>query len=171
MLEVRTPQRVWLAGRDRERLDALCAELADVPCELRPITDEVDVERAVRASQVVLCCTSAPTPLFDGDWVGDGACVVAMGSHFPDQRELDGSLVGRSLVVVEDRATALREAGDVVLGIAEGQLAEDDLRTMAELATGRVPRATDRPNVFKTVGMSWQDVVIAEAAAAGAGLD
>ncbi|WP_229117550.1 hypothetical protein [Enemella dayhoffiae] len=71
-----------------------------------------DVERAVRASQVVLCCTSAPTPLFDGDWVGDGACVVAMGSHFPDQRELDGSLVGRSLVVVEDRATALREAGD-----------------------------------------------------------
>ena len=47
----------------------------------------------------------------------------------------------RGTVVVEDAATALREAGDVT------------------------PPA-DRPLVVKTVGMSWEDLVVAEAVVA-----
>ncbi len=49
-----------------------------------------------------MTATSAATPVVDGGWVADGACVVAIGSHEPDRRELDSDLVGRSLVVVED---------------------------------------------------------------------
>jgi ornithine cyclodeaminase len=101
--------------------------------------------------------------------VADGACVVAIGSHEPDRRELDATLMGRSLVVVEDVGTALREAGDVVMALAEGTLGADDLHPLRDLVRGEVTRALDRPNVFKTVGMAWEDLVIAEGVAHGGG--
>jgi ornithine cyclodeaminase/alanine dehydrogenase-like protein (mu-crystallin family) len=48
---------------------------------------------------------------------------VAVGSYQPSVRKLDSQLVGRAVVVVEDVRTALSEAGDVILAIAEGHCA------------------------------------------------
>jgi ornithine cyclodeaminase/alanine dehydrogenase-like protein (mu-crystallin family) len=117
----------------------------------------------LRTADVVVCATSARTPVFDSTLVADGAVVVAVGSHEPDARELDAALLGRATVVVEDVATALREAGDVVLAVAEGSLTTDQLVPMAAFVTGAVTAPADRPLVFKSVGMSWQDLVVAEA--------
>jgi ornithine cyclodeaminase/alanine dehydrogenase-like protein (mu-crystallin family) len=66
-------------------------------------------------------------------------------------------------VVVEDVATALREAGDVCLAIAENALRPADLVPMRDVVTGRTVPDPDRPLVFKSVGMSWEDLVVAEA--------
>jgi ornithine cyclodeaminase len=123
------------------------------------------VAQLVAEAGIVVTATSSATPVLDGSWMSDGACVVAIGSHEPDCRELDSRLLARSVVVVEDLGTAMREAGDVVMAIGEGAIAAADLRPMKELVTGRVTRADDRPNVFKSVGMSWQDLVIAEGVA------
>ena len=117
----------------------------------------------LRSADVVVCATSARTPVLLSTQVRDDAIVVAVGSHEPDARELDAALLGRSTVVVEDVDTALREAGDVVLAIAEGALAASDLLTMADVVVGRAEVPKDRPLVFKSVGMSWQDLVVAEA--------
>jgi ornithine cyclodeaminase/alanine dehydrogenase-like protein (mu-crystallin family) len=126
-----------------------------------------DAYEALRAADVVVCATSARTPPFDSAPLRDDAVMIAVGSHEPDARELDAALLGRATVVVEDVATALREAGDVVLAIAEGALTADDLVPMRDLVTGAVTPSADRPLVFKSVGMSWQDLVVAEAVARG----
>uniref|UniRef100_UPI0028AB6E6C ornithine cyclodeaminase family protein n=1 Tax=Kocuria sp. TaxID=1871328 RepID=UPI0028AB6E6C len=115
----------------------------------------------VRDADVVVCTTSAAEPLFDGALVPDTACVVAMGSHEPQFRELDSTLMGRAQVVVEDRATAMREAGDVIQAVADGSLQEDSLVDLADVVTGTVAPDETRPRVFKCVGMSWQDLVVA----------
>ena len=120
-------------------------------------------DEALRAADVVVCATSARAPVFDSSLLRDDAVVVAVGSHEPDARELDAALLGRGTVVVEDVATALREAGDVVLAIAEGALTADDLVPVRDVVTGAVPPPADRPLVFKSVGMSWQDLVVAAA--------
>ena len=101
--------------------------------------------------------------MFDSALLRDDAVVVAVGSHEPDARELDAPLLGRATVVVESVATALREAGDVVLAIADGSLTPVELVPMRDVVTGAVAVPTDRPMVFKSVGMSWQDLVVAEA--------
>lgn len=129
-------------------------------------------ELALRAADVVVCATSARAPLFDSSLLRDDAVVVAVGSHEPDARELDAALLARAAVVVEDASTALREAGDVVLAIAEGAVSADDLVPMGDVVSGAVRLPTGRPVVFKSVGMSWEDLVVAEAAvraAAGPG--
>lgn len=128
---------------------------------LRAGTPEVD--DAVAAADVVVCATSARTPLFDGALVAPHAVVIAVGSHEPDVRELDAALLARSTVVVEDVATALREAGDVVLARSEGALDAADLVPMRDVVTGVVMLPDDRPVVVKTVGMPWEDLVVAAA--------
>ncbi len=121
------------------------------------------VERALADADVVVCASNARTPLFDSSRLADHAVVIAVGSHEPDARELDGALLARAQVVVEDRATARREAGDIVLAIAEGALDPGALVTMRQLVTGAVAVAADRPLVFKSTGMAWQDLAVARA--------
>ena len=116
---------------------------------------------AVRRAGLIVCATTARTPLFGGTEVADGATVVAVGSHEPDARELDGTLLGRADVIVDHSKTALREAGDVIMAISEGALVAGDLIPMAEVLTGRARLSGDRPVVFKSTGMSWEDLVIA----------
>ena len=116
---------------------------------------------ALRSADVVVCATSARSPVFDSTLLRDDVVVVAVGTHEPDAREIDAALLSRATVVVEDVATALREAGDVVMAIGEGALSRDDLVAMRDVVVGTVPVPTDRPLVFKSVGMSWQDLVVA----------
>src|SRR5262249_15178073 len=111
----------------------------------------------------VVCATTSRTPVFDSHDLREGAVVVAVGSHEPQVRELDGPLMGRASVIVEDLETARREAGDVVLAIAEGELRTEDLIPMGRVVRQDVAIDPGRTVVFKSTGMSWQDIVIAEA--------
>jgi ornithine cyclodeaminase len=120
-------------------------------------------EQALRTADVVVCATSARAPVFDSTQLRDDVVVVAVGSHERDARELDAALLARSTVVVEDRDAALREAGDVVLAVAENALRAEDLVPMRDIVTGKAVVPTDRPLVFKSVGMAWQDLVVATA--------
>lgn len=85
---------------------------------------------ALATADVVVCATSARTPLFSGEVVADGALVIAVGSHGPDARELDSDLFARSTVIVEDLTAALREAGDVIIARDEGALRPETLVPM-----------------------------------------
>ena len=127
-----------------------------------------EVEGALRAADVVVCATTARTPLFDSTLLTDRAVVLAVGSHEPDAAEVDAAWCGRATVVVEDVGTALREAGDVVQAIAAGTLDAAGLVPMRAVATGEVAPG-DAPVLFKGSGMGWQDLVVAEAVLAGSG--
>jgi len=153
---VRSLESVTYLLRDptRSRLDAV--RLGSPPAD-----------QALRSAHVIVCATSARSPVFDSALVRGDAVVIAIGSHEPDARELDAPLLGRATVVVEDIATALREAGDVVLAVTDGTLTQHDLVPMRDVLTGAITLPTDRPLVFKSVGMSWQDLAVAAAVAAG----
>ena len=156
MARIRGLGDVRMVGRTPHKVEAALAGLAE-----RGITAEAGTRADVADADIVVCATSSAEPLFDGSLVRDGACVIAMGSHEIDRRELDSALMGRAQVVVEERGSALRECGDVVLAVEEGALSADDLVGLAPLVRGEVARRTDRPNVFKGSGMSWQDLAVA----------
>lgn len=117
----------------------------------------------VAAADVICCCTTARTPLFDGGRVAEHATVVAIGSHEPDAREVDDQLAARGTVVVESISSALREAGDVILAIESGALDPRHLVALGPLVRGERAPASDRPRLFKSTGMAWEDAVTVNA--------
>jgi ornithine cyclodeaminase/alanine dehydrogenase-like protein (mu-crystallin family) len=125
-----------------------------------------DLDPLLASADVICCCTTATTPLFDGGAVADGAVVIAIGSHQPDARELDAALLQRATVVVESRGSAAREAGDLILAGVDPATAV----TLRELVAGGEVRRGAAPAVFKSTGMSWEDAVVAVAVAERAGL-
>lgn len=123
-----------------------------------------ELDAVLTRADVVVCATPAEEPLFSADAVRSDVVVIAMGSHSPGAREVPGALMARAQVVVEDVETALREAGDVVLAIADGDLSRDDLLLMKDVVRGDAELDPSRPLVFKTVGMPWQDLAVAQVA-------
>ena len=153
---VRPIRRVVIVGRDQTRAQRLVDRLDSAELVARTGTPA-----EVGDADIIVCATTAAAPVFDGRLVPNTAVIVAVGSHEPDRSELDTALMGRSEVVVEDVATALREAGDVIQAIESGTLDRRALINLADIVTGVIRPPADRPRVFKSVGMGWQDLVSA----------
>jgi len=166
MRAIRPLEKVTIAARNVERARALAALVMAEGVDAAAV-DPAGAGDAVADAQLVVCATTARHPLFDGTRVADDACVVAVGSHEPEARELDSALMGRAQVVVEDRAVALREAGDVIIPVDEGLLDPFSLVPMKDVVSETLAVDRDRPRVFKSSGMSWEDLVVAAAVMAG----
>ncbi|MGW6406149.1 ornithine cyclodeaminase family protein [Streptomyces vinaceus] len=164
---VREPAGVVVVGRDPDAARRLAEHAGALGVPARTGTP-ADVAEA----DLVLCCTTAREPLFDGRLVAPGATVVAVGSHEPDARETDTALVRRAAVYVESRAAALREAGDLLVPEAEGAIGPGHINgTLSDLVAGRMPAAGEQgcPQLFKSVGMAWEDLAVAVAMYRAAG--
>ena len=139
---------------------------ADLPTHTTVVqAGSPQADHAVDRADVIVCATGAGQPVFDSTGTKPDVIVIAVGSHDPDRREVDSQLVARAQVIVEDRDTAIREGGDVVMAIAESHLTADDLIPIKDIATGAATLVPDQAVFFKSSGMSWEDVVVAEAIA------
>ncbi len=121
---------------------------------------------AVADANLICTCTTADTPLFDGGLLRPGVHVNAVGSYQPHTREIDTTTLRRSTVFVEDRTAVLETAGDLRLPITEGAFSAEQIRgDLGDLARGeRSRRDPEEITCFKSVGRSWEDLVVALAA-------
>lgn len=156
---VRPVREAAVIGRDAGRTAAFVERLRGDGFDAAVATP-----RAVRDADLVVCCTSASTPVFDGRDLAAGAVVIASGAHEPDAVEVDAETVRRcGGVVVESLAAARAEAGEVIAAEAAGPVT---LVGLADLVHGR---ATAVPRFVDTVGMGWEDLAVATAVLEGSG--
>lgn len=148
---------VSIAGRTSARAAVFAEQLRDQGFNASPATS-----RAVKTANVIVCATSSTSPLFDGAHVRDDAIVAAIGSHGLDAREVDEHLVTTSTIVVEARASALRESGNLLSARPRQWWIENPPANVADLVRGAVSRDPDRPFLYSAAGMSWEDLVLAE---------
>lgn len=124
-------------------------------------------EAAVRGADVVLLATASPAPVIQNDWVDPGTLVISIGAYRPEMREMDPELITRARVIVDSRAAALVEAGDIVQGIREGRFTQ--AHVMAELGDVVLGRIAGRQRaedvvIFKSLGMAAEDIAAAQLA-------
>jgi ornithine cyclodeaminase len=165
--------RVW--SPNRARLTACVQDMAastGLPIQAMP-----DAATAVRDADIIALVSASRVPVILDDDVRPGAHVCAVGACRPDQREMPTPLVRRARVYVDSLAAALKEAGDLILPIAEGAIdAGHVVGELGAVARGRVAgRITPSDvTIFKSLGLAVEDVVAARlvvdrAGAAGLG--
>ena len=160
MRAVRPVERVVIVSRSAGPAEAL-AERA----RAAGIASSLGRADAVADADLVCTCTTSAEPLFDGRAIAAGAHVNAIGAYQPNTRELDTETIHRARVVVESRAVAMEEAGDLVIPIGEGAIGPDHVvADLAEVVRGAsVRRSDDDVTVFEGVGMAFEDLVVARA--------
>jgi ornithine cyclodeaminase/alanine dehydrogenase len=170
-------ERVFVVGRTPERARAFAEAMAK---ELRiPVMVAQSARKAVSDADLVITATTSPTPVFDGNDLGPGVHLDAVGAFRPETREVDTETVKRARVVVDTYAGALAEAGDLLIPIQEGAITRDHVTAeLAELVTGARPGRGSRDEItlFKSVGFALEDAATARLAydaarAAGVGVE
>jgi ornithine cyclodeaminase len=144
----------------------VAAEARDI-AKLGPGLDAgVGAPDAVGDADLVCTCTTSPEPVLQGRLLRPGAHVNAVGAYTPETRELDDEAIRRARVVVETREVAMAEAGDVLIPLRAGVVgAEHVVADLAELVGGApVRRGQDDVTVFVSVGVAFEDLVVAAAA-------
>lgn len=161
MLAVRPLTEVVVVSRTREKAEHVAERARRLGLQ-----SEVGAPDDVARADLVCTCTTSPDPLFDGGLLEPGTHVNAVGSYQPQTREIDDRTVSRARIVVESREVALAEAGDLMIPIRAGVLSADDVRAdLAELVQGAQVRASPEDiTVFKSVGVAFEDLVVARAA-------
>jgi len=169
-LHVRPYEVVWVWARRPERAEAVVAELLRdlAGATARPaVAVAHDLEAAVRGADVVTVATTAREPLVRGAWLRPGQHLDLVGAFSHDMREADAEAVRRSQVVVDDRAAARAEAGDLAQAAAEGWSWDDVAGDLADVVAERFERDPQRPSLFKSVGLALEDLVLARMLAEG----
>lgn len=171
---VRPVERVTVACRNA----GTCGAAAELAEELGlPVEGTGDVRAAVAGADIVVTATTSTEPVVLGEWLEPGCTVLSVGSFAPDRSEVDGALLARAAaVVVDDVATAVRQAGPIVAVLRDGRLGEDRIRALGPIVAGLAPGREAAGDVvfYNSVGLGVQDaaaaaVIVDRARAAGAG--
>lgn len=142
---VRTFEEVRVWSRTAEHAGAFAAETG---------ARVTEAEEAVRGADVVVTVTHAGEPILRGEWLKPGALVNAVGAVGPKRRELDEEAM-RGFVVVDSRAAAMEESGDVLVnGAAIGA-------ELGELLASGTPPDRAPHTVFKSLGLAVEDIAAA----------
>jgi ornithine cyclodeaminase/alanine dehydrogenase-like protein (mu-crystallin family) len=125
----------------------------------RRLADEIgaqatSAEEAVRGADVVVTVTHSPTPVLKGEWLAERVLVNAVGAVGRTTREVDDACMSGS-VIVDSRAAAEQEAGDVLLAGAP-VYAE-----LGEIVAGIRPAPAAGRIVFKSLGLAIEDLAAA----------
>lgn len=163
-LAVRDLKRVVLWGRDGAKASALQARLrASHPSVEFVQADEIAPHAA--SADIIVSATGSSMPLLQGAWIAPGCHVDLLGNHSPDRRECDSALIVNSTVYVDSLDNVLREAGELLIPIAEGVFSAGaiggELKDLCRAgAASRTSR--DQITVFKSVGTALSDLIAAQ---------
>lgn len=161
LTEVRRLDQVRCFDLDEAKRSQFAIEMAEnLMIDVIPM---VSGREAVQGADIVVTATTSKAPVLRRDWLSKGTHVSAVGSFYPDHRELDSETVRDAKVVVDSREAALSEAGDIMIPMQEESIRETHIYAeLGELVSGQKlgRTAEDDLTVFKSVGLAIQDSAV-----------
>lgn len=122
-------------------------------------------EQILEDADIICTASSSATPIFDGAKVREGTHINGIGSHTPNARELDTAIVKRSKLIADSREACLKEAGDIMIPLQEGAIAESHIYAeLGEIVIKAKPGRSDNKEItlFKSNGLAIQDAATAK---------
>jgi ornithine cyclodeaminase len=160
---VRPIRTVCAYGRTREKLEAMIVELERSSPDVRFVAAGSAAE-ALTQADIVVTATSSTVPVFRDADLRAGTHINAIGAYTPEASEIPAQTVARAMVIVDSRAAAWREAGDLIQAQRDGVIDASHVHAeLGEIVLGTRPARSDDQviTLFKSVGLAVQDAVAA----------
>jgi ornithine cyclodeaminase/alanine dehydrogenase len=161
MCVVRDIKKAFVHDVVKERAESFAREMSKI---LKIPVEVCKPRELVAQSDIIVTATTSKTPVFNGSWVKTGTHLNLIGSFKPDVREVDEVVIKKAKIVVDQKSAALEEAGDIIIPLRVGIIAEKDIYAeLGELAAGLKPGRTSdfEITLFKSVGLGIQDCAAA----------
>jgi len=116
-------------------------------------------------ADIICTATSSPTPIFNGSKVKPGTHINGIGSHTPNARELDTTIVKRSKFIGDSKEACLKEAGDFIIPLNAGDIDESHFYAdLGEIVSGDKQAGMNDTEItiFKSNGLAIQDAATAK---------
>jgi ornithine cyclodeaminase len=161
----RSIEKVWVYDALPEAATAYVEEMKG---RGQPIPTDIAIAgspaEAAGDADVICTATTSNTPVFEDADLRPGAHINGVGSYTPQMQEIPAQTVARAKVVVDSRSASLVEAGDLIIPLREGLIADADIHgEIGEVAAGAIAgrESEDEVTFFKSVGVAVQDVAVA----------
>ena len=159
---MRAIRRASVYDTDQAAADRFAAEMTD---QLGVPVERADSSaRNLGDADVICTATSSSQPVFAETELPRGVHINAVGVFQPEVAEIPAGVVRRARVVVDHRASALEEAGDLLGPLRRGLIQEAHIGAeLGEIVLDRLPgrRHADEITLFKSVGVAIQDLCAA----------
>jgi len=148
--------RVW--SRTQSTLDHF-ARTQQPKYDRFEIKTSTDAETVVAGADVVVTLTPARAPIIREDWIAPGTHIAAVGADKAGDQELEGTLLAKARVFVDD-IRQCRTDGEINVPLSQGLITEDDIAgEIGEIIIGdKQGRTSDEEiTIFDSTGIALQD--------------
>ena len=148
--------RIW--SRSQDTLDQF-VDSQQPKYENFRIRTSTDAEEVVRGADVVVTLTPATSPVVMEDWIAPGTHIAAVGADKGGDQELEGSLLTRARIFVDD-IRQCRTDGEINVPLGQGLITENDIAgEIGEVVTGKKSgrESDDQITIFDSTGIALQD--------------
>jgi len=163
---VRQLERVYVFDAIPGQVEKYIADLrgqSGIPNDLRAASSAAE---AVREADIICTATTSRQAVFNHADLKRGVHINAVGAYTPEMQEIPEETVRASKLVIDHRASALAEAGDLIIAMKKGFVTESHIYAeIGEIAAGKKPGRVNDAEItfFKSVGNAVQDASVAKA--------
>jgi len=151
---------VW--GVDEEELAAYRRDMASPGLKIRTT---LRAEELAAASNLIVTCTPATTPVLKAEWIRPGTHITAVGSDTAAKQELEAGILAKADRIVVDSLSQSELRGEVYKAVGAGAIGRDRLVELGRVIMDEKlrRRSDDEITVADLTGVAVQDIQISKA--------
>lgn len=117
---------------------------------------------ALKKSDIICTATGSTEPLVHLQDLQPHAHINAIGSHHPSMQEIDGEVLQKALVIVDQIEAAMKESGEIINALEQQKIKKDSIIELGSWLLKKEPPVQEQLTVFKSVGLAIQDLGVAQ---------
>ncbi|QMT61869.1 ornithine cyclodeaminase family protein [Legionella sp. PC997] len=119
------------------------------------------ISSAVKDADIICTATASTEPLIHLSDLKPHVHINAIGSHTAMMKEISSEVLNHAVVVVDQLSAVMAEAGEIISAIQQNQLKQEDIIEIGNWLLSKDVEYKKQISVFKSVGLSIQDLGVA----------
>lgn len=154
---VRDIKKVSIWSREHKNAERFAAKIADK----YSVNVCSTIKSAVKDADIICTATASTTPLIYPEGLLPHVHINAIGSHNMKMKEISNELLKQAIVIADQLNAVLAEAGEIISAMNHNHLQKESIIEFGNWLLHKRPDHKKHITVFKSVGLSIQDLSVA----------